>query len=165
MQKSDEHNDHYEMVDKPKHYSSKSGKQVIDLIEEHELCFYKGNILKYVMRAGKKPDQSTEQDLKKARWYFERMYGRNRPLFDFNQYVVSSKAIGRMSEPHKATAQEIADDFGLNEIQQRLVFALLCYSTEHRNFALTEYFYSYFLGAIDGWLKNLEVERENEEVE
>ena len=36
--------------------------------------FARSSILKYVARAGKKPGESAEKDLRKARWYLDRMF-------------------------------------------------------------------------------------------
>ena len=64
-------------VNHPSHYTS--GKiEVIDVIEDKELNFNLGNVVKYVSRCGKKKStgKSLEakalEDLKKARWYIER---------------------------------------------------------------------------------------------
>ena len=60
-----------ENVNNPEHYQSDSGMEVIDVIEEFKLNFNLGNVVKYVLRAGKKSDSAT-RDLKKALWYLER---------------------------------------------------------------------------------------------
>ena len=55
----------------PAHY--KSGElEVIDIIEEFGFGhgFRLGNVIKYVLRAGRKG--SSLEDLKKARWYLQR---------------------------------------------------------------------------------------------
>ena len=56
-------------VSHPSHYTY--GKiEVIDFIQDKQLDFCRGNIVKYVSRAGKKGDKSKElEDLKKARQY------------------------------------------------------------------------------------------------
>lgn len=60
-----------EQVDHPKHYNH--GKfEVIDVIEDWELDFHIGNVVKYVSRAGRKSDDTEIQDLKKALWYLKR---------------------------------------------------------------------------------------------
>lgn len=47
------------------------GDYVISVIETFELGFCLGNVVKYILRAGRKtPDKLT--DLKKAKWYLER---------------------------------------------------------------------------------------------
>ena len=57
-----------EQVNHPDHY--KSGKfEVIEIIEEFNLGFNLGNVIKYVLRAGKK--NNTIEDLKKAIKYLE----------------------------------------------------------------------------------------------
>ena len=60
-----------EMVDHPKHYQSKHGVEVIDIIEEFGLGFHLGNVVKYVLRAGHKSNEL--EDLEKAKWYLERV--------------------------------------------------------------------------------------------
>ena len=63
----------YEIVDHPKHYGGKQSKhEAISVIEEWGLGFHLGNIVKYISRAGKKPNQDKISDLKKARWYLDR---------------------------------------------------------------------------------------------
>jgi hypothetical protein len=59
-----------ELVNSPGHYNS--GKiEVIDAIEDWNLNFHEGNIIKYIARHRHK-GQSVE-DLKKARWYIDRL--------------------------------------------------------------------------------------------
>lgn len=57
-------------VDRPAHYQSKNGVQVIDVIEHFRLGFHLGNVVKYTIRAGKKGD--VREDIEKAIWYLER---------------------------------------------------------------------------------------------
>lgn len=59
----------------PKHYK-KGTIEVIDFIEDKGLDFHRGNIVKYVSRAGLKDKKAELEDLKKARWYLEREIGR-----------------------------------------------------------------------------------------
>ena len=63
----------YEIVDHPQHYGGAEAKhEAISVIEEWNLGFHLGNVVKYISRAGKKPDQTTISDLQKARWYLDR---------------------------------------------------------------------------------------------
>ena len=63
----------YEIVDHPQHYGGAEARhEAISVIEEWGLGFHLGNVVKYISRAGKKPDQDTISDLKKARWYLDR---------------------------------------------------------------------------------------------
>lgn len=56
-------------VNHPSHYTR--GKiEVIDFIEDQQLPYHLGNVVKYVARAGHKGDKL--EDLKKARWYLDR---------------------------------------------------------------------------------------------
>ena len=55
---------------KQPHYETESGFDVIDVCKAYDLNFNKGNMVKYVCRAGKKQDELT--DLLKAKEYLER---------------------------------------------------------------------------------------------
>lgn len=58
-------------VNHPDHYR-RGGLEAIDVIEaftDHPDDFLKGNVLKYLLRAGHKGDEA--QDLRKARWYLD----------------------------------------------------------------------------------------------
>ena len=63
------HNPISNMVDHPAHYN-KGKIEVIDFIEDQQLPFHLGNVVKYIARAGSKGDKL--EDLKKARWYLDR---------------------------------------------------------------------------------------------
>lgn len=52
------------------HYKTKNGFDVIDFCKAYNLNFNRGNIIKYVARAGKKDNEI--QDLKKALDYLNR---------------------------------------------------------------------------------------------
>lgn len=64
-------------INHPEHYTY--GKiEVIDFIEDKELNFNLGNVIKYISRAGKKKskgkslDSKALEDLRKAAWYLNR---------------------------------------------------------------------------------------------
>ena len=60
-------------VNHPSHYTT--GKiEVIDAIEDWKLGFHEGNVIKYVARAKHKGREL--EDLKKARWYLDRVIQR-----------------------------------------------------------------------------------------
>jgi hypothetical protein len=58
-----------EMVNHPDHYKGHN-IEVIDIIEDFDLGFSLGNIIKYVLRADSKGNDV--QDLEKALWYLRR---------------------------------------------------------------------------------------------
>ena len=59
----------HDAVNHPSHYTR--GKiEVIDFIEDQQLPYHLGNVIKYVARAGYKGNKL--EDLKKARWYLDR---------------------------------------------------------------------------------------------
>ena len=47
-------------------YYNKANMSVIDIIDEYELNFNKGNIIKYILRSGKKSKDTEIQDIQKA---------------------------------------------------------------------------------------------------
>ena len=58
-----------ELIDHPPHYTS--GKiEVWDFIADQQLDYFRGNIIKYVSRAGRKGDYI--EDLLKARAYLDK---------------------------------------------------------------------------------------------
>lgn len=61
-------------IDRPTHYKSKSGKDVIEWCEDFGLMnnAYVFNIFKYLSRAGKKNNNSELQDALKAEVYLKR---------------------------------------------------------------------------------------------
>lgn len=66
----------YDMVHSPKHYQLEDGTEVIEHIKsllgrEQFLGYCKGNVIKYVARAGEK--DSAKQDLEKAKTYIDFM--------------------------------------------------------------------------------------------
>lgn len=62
-----------EFVNHPSHYQG-NGLEAIDVIEAFSLGFNIGNVIKYLLRAGKK--ESYVRDLEKAKWYLEREISR-----------------------------------------------------------------------------------------
>lgn len=58
-------------VNHPAHYRGGGGIESIEVIEAFGLGFALGNVVKYVLRSGKKHATPLE-DLRKARWYLDR---------------------------------------------------------------------------------------------
>jgi hypothetical protein len=71
-----------EAINHPSHYNA--GKiEVIDAIEDWNLGFHEGNVVKYVARAKHKANEL--EDLKKAAWYLNRLIevkGKERDALD-----------------------------------------------------------------------------------
>lgn len=64
-----------DMINHPPHYTD-GGIEVIDILKaklppEQLKGFLKGNVLKYLFRAGKKGDEN--EDIQKAFWYMEEL--------------------------------------------------------------------------------------------
>ena len=58
-------------VNHPAHYSE-GGIEAIDVIEAFDLDFCLGNVVKYILRAGRKDPNKEIEDLNKACWYLNR---------------------------------------------------------------------------------------------
>lgn len=64
-------NNNNDPINSPSHY--KFGKiEVIEAIEDWQLPYHLGNVVKYVARAGRKDPSKEIQDLEKAAWYLQR---------------------------------------------------------------------------------------------
>lgn len=58
-------------INHPDYYNS-GGIETADFIDAHALNFNRGNVIKYVVRAGKKHGEDTLTALRKAQWYLAR---------------------------------------------------------------------------------------------
>ena len=58
-------------VNHPVHYTA-GGIEVIDFLEAWNFPFHLANAIKYICRAGRKDENKTAEDLRKAIWYIER---------------------------------------------------------------------------------------------
>jgi hypothetical protein len=62
-----------EAINHPAHYGGADNPyEAIKVIEAWGLGFHLGNTVKYISRAGLKPEEPPLKDLKKARWYLDR---------------------------------------------------------------------------------------------
>lgn len=61
---------------RPDYYKA-NGVETIDVIEAFDLNFNLGNVIKYVLRAGKKQGEEKEKDLNKACFYLNREVDKN----------------------------------------------------------------------------------------
>lgn len=59
-------------INHPSHYGGNSTYEAVNVIEAWGLGWHCGSAVKYIARAGKKPNNPELQDLKKARWYIDR---------------------------------------------------------------------------------------------
>lgn len=61
-----------EQINHPQHYGGKDNPvEPIKVINYYNLNFDLGNVIKYILRAGKKDNNSKRQDLEKALWYLQ----------------------------------------------------------------------------------------------
>lgn len=70
--------DEEDMVNHPSHYQGRDGLEAIDVLESflepYQLeGFYKGNAIKYILRAGRKDPSKASEDLYKAIWNLDRL--------------------------------------------------------------------------------------------
>jgi hypothetical protein len=61
-----------ESINHPQHYGGDNLYEAIKVIENWNLGFCLGNVVKYISRAGKKNPEKEIEDLEKALWYLER---------------------------------------------------------------------------------------------
>lgn len=115
-----------EMVNHPDHYRSSIG-DVIDIIEGWGLGFCLGNVLKYICRAGKKPGESSERDLEKARFYVSRAL-KNHEYCGPGTYKASMYAPIFDDEELLPDAYEVMDAFSLEGYLAEAVLYLYKYA-------------------------------------
>jgi hypothetical protein len=60
-----------DQINHPSHYTA-NRIEAIDVIDDWDLSFELGSVLKYIARHGKKDPTKTVEDLKKAAWYLNR---------------------------------------------------------------------------------------------
>ncbi len=72
---------------RPDYYKS-DGIEVLDLTDAFDLNFNLGNVVKYVVRAGKKDGEEKEKDLAKAKFYLTREL--NKTLKQEQQYTTKN---------------------------------------------------------------------------
>lgn len=61
-----------DVINHPSHYIEGRKYEPIAVIEDWNLSYQLGNVLKYISRAGRKDKSTYKQDLEKARWYLQR---------------------------------------------------------------------------------------------
>lgn len=61
-----------QQIKHPSHYGGEHKFEPINIIDHFGLCFHAGNMLKYIVRAGKKYNNTESEDLSKALFYAER---------------------------------------------------------------------------------------------
>lgn len=59
----------------PDYYAqyNKDKMSFTDIIAYYELNFFEGSVIKYLLRAGKKPGEDYITDIKKAQWYMNKL--------------------------------------------------------------------------------------------
>lgn len=81
----------YDIVDKPAHYTEGREIEPIDVIDDWDLGFYEGQVLKYISRAGRK--DARLQDLRKAKFYLDRLVNNETPATVIQDAAVTSDKI------------------------------------------------------------------------
>jgi len=61
----------FDPISRPAHYTF-SKVEVIEAIEAWDLDYIRGNVVKYIARAGRKVEADELQDLLKCQWYLSR---------------------------------------------------------------------------------------------
>lgn len=61
-----------DLINHPPHYVEGRNIEPIDVIDDWQLDYYLGQVLKYISRAGRKDPSKTVEDLGKAAWYLSR---------------------------------------------------------------------------------------------
>lgn len=137
-----------ETVNHPEHYKGKK-LEVIDIIDDYNLSFSLGNVIKYVLRAGKKED--AVEDLKKARWYL------SREIDDLEDQIEQSTPV-----KEKPKAYHVTDEYSYKCLMKELeeqgyMFDIKSYASKKPTKLCYELPYGtrdyiYLVGGLDiGW--------------
>lgn len=68
-------------------YYNQGNIEVIDIIDDYDLGFNLGNVIKYVLRAGKKSELTACEDLEKAAFYLNREIKRLKRDIDYHEDI------------------------------------------------------------------------------
>jgi hypothetical protein len=110
------------------HYNNESDYQVWDYINDIGANYFKGNAIKYVIRAGTKEGETAAQALMKASHYMQKL-SENR----LNTFV----ALGQLAKVHDA-AYRVRKSYGLGKIKLEILQAVsLAASDDSINYAIS----------------------------
>jgi hypothetical protein len=96
-------------IQQPDHYQG-NGMNANEVIRAFDLNFALGNAVKYVLRAGRKPDESAVDDLRKAIWYLNDELN-TRSKSDLNGLATreSGGQYGRVAVPRQTFINALRD--------------------------------------------------------
>ncbi len=83
----------HDPINRPSHYAEGRAHEPIDVIEDWQLSYRLGNVVKYVSRAGRK--NCALEDLKKAKWYLQR----------------EIEALEASKSPYSVTYEDVLQDY------------------------------------------------------
>jgi hypothetical protein len=110
------------------HYNNESDYQVWDYINDIGANYFKGNAIKYVIRAGTKEGETAAQALMKASHYMQKL-SENR----LNTFV----ALGQLSKVYDST-DRVRKSYGLGKIKLEILQAVaLAVSDDSINYAIS----------------------------
>lgn len=100
----------YEYVEQPDHYQG-ADMSAMDVIRAFELNFALGNVIKYTLRAGRKPDESAVRDLEKALWYLQEELAQARAT-EVTVENMKARVCTRNVDLHAMGARESSGEWG-----------------------------------------------------
>lgn len=95
-----------DIISNPAHYTEGRAYEPKDVIAEHGLNFYMGNVVKYISRAGRKEGVSRVEDLEKARQY---------AVFELNRLKEIDREVFAGYDSIEEEAAKICADWKLSE--------------------------------------------------
>lgn len=101
-------------INSPSHYISGRRIEPIDVIEEFNLCYHTGCVVKYISRAGRKG--SALEDLYKAEWYLKR---------EIEICDTDSDCFNRPRHRKHYSIREILEDWDIKDDLNKCMFLLL----------------------------------------
>lgn len=131
----------YDFVNRPNHYCGTTGKMPLDFIIKHALPYHLAASLKYVIRAGKKPNTPIKRDLGKVRFLMAHFFG--------NHAKIETKKVVWSNDDIESATSEIAAEFELDTQKIKIVRVILACNTANANMELMA---ATIMGSLDGML-------------
>lgn len=114
-------NKNYEYVNHPSHYGGKDNVyECIKVIDAWNLNFCLGTAVRYICRAGQKPDNPDIQDLEKAIWYLQHEVEmrKNQKLIDLANKDEYVKCVNALSNIDFEAIGKSIEEAGKNAVKK-----------------------------------------------
>lgn len=114
------------------HYKAETGVQAYQVIEAWQLTFNMGCVLKYCCRAGHKPGESVESDIRKALEYVDFEIDFLDRLMSGRQVIVPFDRRSEVYCSRKYMPDEVADVWMVDQLRRTMLNLIFTASVKYR---------------------------------